>query len=178
MNPILASLPQLSLCSLVLLISFCLFLVLLCSLRSYLSFSCSVANDSTGCCDREPILLSRPCSLPICSTIFFERPLLHIPVVHTKLNQQTYTLVFFIHHLLSLDVRVDSCFCLLFGIETDVARGIVNPLNSKMRVRMKIISDFFIRHVINTEQIPSIIANGSGIRSKVWSCPGVEELWE
>ena len=158
-NPIPASSLPLSSHSPFLSILFYLSPVLPYSSHSCLSFSCSTATDNTDYCARALILPSHPCLLPTDSTIYDELPPLRTPAVRTKLNKQIHTLIFFVDHLLPFNVRVDSGFCFFLGVEADIAGGVVNPLDSEVRVGMEIVSYFFVLHVIDSKQIPSVITN-------------------
>lgn len=46
--------------------------------------------------------------------------------------------------------------CLLLGLEDYIARGIIDPFYSEMRIDMEIISDELIAHVIYPKQVPHI----------------------
>ena len=76
-------------------------------------------------------------------------------------------LLLFVLHLVALDVRANSGLCFFSTLIANIAGGVINPLYSKVGITIKIVSDFFIRHVVNTEQVPGIRAYGCVIGGEI-----------
>lgn len=72
-----------------------------------------------------------------------------------------------IFHWITFYIWLNCLHCLLFCIKGYITRRIINPLYFKMRVCMKIVSYFLIRHIIDSKQVPCIVTNFCCVLSKI-----------
>lgn len=43
-----------------------------------------------------------------------------------------------------------------WGVEDDVAGGIVDPFDAEVRVDVEVVSDQLVTHVVHTEEVPAV----------------------
>ena len=64
----------------------------------------------------------------------------------------------------------------LLGIEVNVAGRVVDPLYFEMRMDVEVLSDHFIRHVVDSEKIPGVCADLDVVLAEIRHCLPIEEL--
>jgi hypothetical protein len=73
-------------------------------------------------------------------------------------------------------MRLDRLLGLLGGVEDDIARGIVDPLDAEMGVDMEVVPDELVTHVVHPEEQPTVRSELQLFLSEIGGFSFVEEL--